>query len=174
MKLFLPLLFVLALFVPSAMAHGGAEKRSGPITAYYSQDPLSPLVGETVRSTFVLRDDLGHSMANWPVTVTLIDTFYGDESKDTQVLARLEHTDANGSVTFEYVFTKENYFDLEVGLHDRSGEDQTIGFLIQPRNAVEKVVSKHGWLLIGFATLVLIGALGWLTQLTQRLTRRSV
>ena len=66
--------------------------------------------------------------------VTLIDTYYGDESQDQIISSEVKKTDANGALEFSFTPTKENYFDIELVFKDPvSGEEVTTGFLVQPR-----------------------------------------
>lgn len=118
----------------AAIAHGGVEKTTGKTSVYITQSPISPLVGETVKFTFVLKQGVNTPLRNLPVTLTLIDTFYGDESKDKVILTEQKITDANGAFNFTYTFPKENYFDIDLQFTDpETGEKENTGFLIQPR-----------------------------------------
>lgn len=145
---FLSLLFFLFaaifLFFPreTVSAHGGFEKRAGTVVVYVKQQPLSPLVGEKVQFWLSFRDEGDSSAKNlndqdlvhWPVQLSVIDTFYGDESKDTILYQKDFITDPNGGFNFEYTFTKENYFDIDLRLKDKKGISQQTGFLIFPRD----------------------------------------
>ncbi len=132
------LLVVFILFFVSfgyACAHGGVEKHDDNVRVFLKQEPLSPLVGEEVKFYFTFTDaatDL--ALKNLPVTLTLIDTFPGDESKDTEIFSQDMTTDVNGSLDFTYTFTKENYFDIDLDFIDpttkASGE---VGFLVESR-----------------------------------------
>ncbi len=119
---------------PSAYAHAGVMKNAGDIDVILKQSPLSPLVGENVSMTFIFTEHDGNEqMRGHDVKLKLIDTFYGDESKDRVVLQKHYTTDVNGVISFEYAFPKENYFDVELVFLDQSGTLQQIGFLVQPR-----------------------------------------
>src|SRR5437016_2673281 len=134
------ILTVLIIALPMvALAHGGFEKSAGNLTFFMIQNPVSPLVGEQVNINVVVaqKADALKRLVNTPVHLRLIDTYYGDESKDKVILTRDVTTDANGSFDFSYTFPKENYFDVELTVTDLiSGEEDTTGFLIQPRAAV--------------------------------------
>lgn len=134
---------LVAIFLPKVVfAHGGFEKRAGSVVVYVKQQPLSPLVGEKVQLWLSFRDE-GDTLAKnlndqdlvkWPVQLSVIDTFYGDESKDTILYQKDFITDPNGGFSFEYTFTKENYFDIDLRLKDKKGMSQQTGFLIFPRD----------------------------------------
>lgn len=126
----------LLLLTPiAALAHGGVQKSAGNVTVYITQSPISPFVGEEVQFTFVLgKTNSLDRLRQWPVTLTLVDTFYGDESRDKIMLTEQKTTDANGAFNFTNTFPKENYFDIDLQFIDPStGEKENTGFLIQPR-----------------------------------------
>lgn len=136
---------VLIFFVfnyPSVFAHGGFEKRAGSVIVYVKQDPISPLVGEKVKLSLSFRDEgisetgnlSAQNLTDWPVILSVVDTYYGDESKDEVIYNNKFQTDANGSFTFEYTFLKENYFDIDLDFKDSKGNNLETGFLIQPRD----------------------------------------
>ncbi len=119
---------------PSVYAHAGVMKNAGDIDVILKQSPLSPLVGENVSMTFIFTEHDGNEqIRSHDVKLKLIDTFYGDESKDRVILQKHYTTDVNGVISFEYAFPKENYFDVELVFLDQSGTVQQIGFLVQPR-----------------------------------------
>lgn len=131
-------IFIFTTLLPSiAIAHGGVQKSAGNVTIYITQSPISPFVGEQVQFTFVLgKIDSLDRLRQWPVTLTLIDTFYGDESKDKVILTEQKATDANGAFQFTYTFPKENYFDVDLKFKDPiTGKEENTGFLVQPRLA---------------------------------------
>lgn len=116
------------------VAHGGVEKTSGKTSVYITQSPISPLVDEEVHFTFVLKQGVNAPLRNLPVKLTLIDTYYGDESKDTVILTETKQTDANGAFQYSYTFNKENYFDIDLSFIDPTDNtEQEVGFLVQPR-----------------------------------------
>jgi hypothetical protein len=135
-KAFLTLVVIIGVsLLPTAViAHGGVEKTTGKTSVYITQTPISPFVGEVVQFTFVLKQGINAPLRNLPVKLTLIDTYYGDESKDTVVLTERKQTDANGAFQFSYTFSKENYFDIDLAFIDPTDNtEQEVGFLIQPR-----------------------------------------
>jgi len=134
---------LVSFFSPKIVyAHGGFEKRAGSVVVYVKQQPLSPLVGEKVQLWLSFRDEGDTSaknlndqdLVNWPVQLSVIDTFYGNESKDTILYQKDFITDPNGGFSFEYTFTKENYFDIDLRLKDKKAMSQQTGFLIFPRD----------------------------------------
>lgn len=128
------LIFCFLAFPVYAFAHGGVQKQAGNTTVYISQNPISPLVGEQVHITFVLKQGLNAPLRNMPVILTLIDTYYGDESRDKIILKKSETTDANGAFEFQYIFSKQNYFDVDVSFVDPTTKTRvSTGYLIQPR-----------------------------------------
>src|SRR6266404_3677583 len=131
--IFFVLFFVFA-FPSFVFAHGGFERRAGDITVYINQSPISPLVGENVKMNFVFKEEGKiQALSNFKVDMSLIDTFYGDQSKDKLILKKSFVTDVNGSYDFDYTFHKENFFDVEFTFKDPAGNIQTTGYLIQPR-----------------------------------------
>lgn len=130
---------VIAFGMPIAMfAHGMVEKSAGNVTFFLNQSPISPLVGEKVHMTFVVADrrNVSDALRSFKVKLALIDTFYGDESKDKTIFTEDKITDANGAFDFEYTFDKENYFDVELSFVDPvGGEKEVTGFLVEPRDA---------------------------------------
>lgn len=127
---------ILLLHPPlTAFAHGGFEKRAGDTVVYVTQTPISPFVGEKVTINMVFQKyDTFDRWKNTDIHIKLIDTFYGDETKDKTIYTRTETTDVNGSVNFSYTFEKENYFDLDISfINPQTGKVEETGFLIQPR-----------------------------------------
>ncbi len=125
------------LFIPTTTAaHGGFEKRAGDTVVYITQSPISPYVGEKVTINMVFQQY--NSLDRWKnldVQLKLIDTYYGDESRDRVVFTTTETTDVNGSLNFSYTFPKENYFDVDLSFtNPQTGKKEETGFLIQPRN----------------------------------------
>ncbi len=160
------LLLILALLVPiSVSAHGGAAQITGNTVVFIKQNPLSPLIGEEVFASFVLRDrkDVSRPLPNTPVRIRLIDTFYGDESKDQIILTKNIKTDANGAFEFRYTFNKQNYFDIDLTYDDpETGEELETGYLVYPRDPREVVDYKalpvsaeqkeYSWILVSFTS----------------------
>ena len=126
------LLFV--AFVQKTNAHGGVQKISGNTAVTFYQSPISPLVGEEVKITFVVSDRNFKRQPNLGGKLTLIDTYYGDESKDKVILTKPFKTDANGAFEFAYTFDKENYFNIDLQFDGQNDKSQHIDYLIQPRN----------------------------------------
>lgn len=127
-------LFLIAPF-QQISAHAGVLKKSGDIFVTFYQSPLSPLVGEEVKITFVVTDTEYKPHENLHGTLKLIDTFYGDESKDKIILTKPFITDANGASELVYTFTKQNFFSLELQFAGYEEKWQHIDYLIQPRQA---------------------------------------
>jgi len=124
---------VTMLIAPSAFAHAGVMKTSGSTDIVLYQSPISPLVGEKVRMTFVFTEhDQNDQIRELPVVLRLIDTVYGNKAADTVILEKDMRTDVNGALKFDYVFSKQNHFDVELTFDDPAGA-QTVGFLVQPR-----------------------------------------
>jgi len=156
-KLLLPIsLFPLFLLFPfTALAHGGVSKNLGNTVVYLNQSPVSPLVGENVDMNFIIRDLNNQSLANLPVSIRMVDTFYGDASKDKEILTQQLTTDPNGSLDFNYTFKKENYFDVELTYQDPvTHAPESTGFLVQPRAAV-----SYYWLAIAALAGIAAGLL---------------
>ncbi len=142
----LPVIFLTAILfatsVTESFAHGGFMKEAGSVKVYVKQVPVSPLVNEKVKFNVAFRDaaipDGGEinkqDLAYKPVTVRVVDTFYGDESKDKVVSTKVYMTDRTGTIEFSETFTKENYFDIDFAIKDDKGEVQKTGFLVLPRD----------------------------------------
>lgn len=138
------------LAVPSlVLGHGGFQKQAGETTVYIIQNRVSPLVGEEVEFNFVLKQGLNSPLKTTEVELAVIDTFFGDESKDKTIFNKTLKTDENGSIDFSYTFSKENYFDVELSFADPKTQKRvTTGFLIEPRAPKTKQAALSG-LLIG-------------------------
>lgn len=145
MKQIFLLLFALVFFTPSAtFAHAGFEKTIGSVTAYITQTPTSPLVGEKVNFSITFKKSLNEPVTNTQLKIDIIKTFYGDESKDKIVDNLTYTTDGNGVINFQYEFPSEDYYDLEINLpQEVTGTNINTGFLVQPRTLKE----KHNWLI---------------------------
>ena len=117
----------------TTFAHAGVQKRNSEFIVTFYQSPISPLVGENVKVTFVVTDHNLNSQKGLEGRLNLIDTFYGDESKDKKILERTFKTDANGAFEFEYTFNKENYFNIELQFKGREEKVEHVDFLVQPR-----------------------------------------
>ncbi len=135
---------VLYIFWPVPVsAHGGFMKEAGPIKVYVKQIPVSPLVGETVKFNVSFRDTSlpqngnlnRQDMAYKPVSVTVTDTAYGDESKDKIIFKSSMLTDSASTIEFKRIFNKENYFDIDFQIKDSKGDVQSTGFLVLPRDS---------------------------------------
>jgi hypothetical protein len=118
----------LLLSFSASLAHGGFEKRAGDTVVYVTQTPVSPLVGEpvTVNLVFQANDSL-ERWKNLDVHIKLVDTFYGDESKDKVIYQTVSKTDANGSLNFYHTFDKENYFELSELSHRLRSTSYNVG-----------------------------------------------
>lgn len=154
-------LFILALSPLYLSAHGGVEKSVGNVTVFLSQDPISPLVGEEVRMTFVFanKQDVLERHPNLEVQLTLTDTFFGNASLDKIILEKTLTTNANGGIEFSYTFNKENFFDVDMVFTDPStGLEENIGFLVQPRAEVNQLQSNDFWagLMLGIVAMLLL------------------
>ncbi len=165
------ILFFLFILPNLVYAHGGFQKQAGSIIISIIQDPISPFVGDKVKFSFTAIDQAvqvkeslnEQELTNWPVQLTLIDSFYGDQSKDKVILRKDVTTDVNGDFSFEYTFPKEGYFDIEFTLKDSKGQVQNTGFLVQPRLPKDAVIKERviaGYLILGFllgvATSILV------------------
>lgn len=155
----LTILIVVALLPSIVLAHGGVQKSAGNVTVYITQSPISPFVDEQVQFTFVLgKTDSLDRLRQWPVTVTLIDTFYGDESKDKVLLTEQKITDANGAFQFTYIFPKENYFDIDLKFKDPiTSKEENTGFLVQPRLVANNKTNYYRLISVAIGSLI-VGA----------------
>lgn len=152
------LIMVWSFWVPKVAAHGGVEKSVGGVTIFFSQNPISPLVGETVRMNFLFKDKVTfQNLIDTDVALAVIDTYRGDERKDKKIFEKIIKTDANGSLDFEYRFEKENHFDIELTFPDQKGQILTTGFLILPRQ-----VNNTGS--ISLLVIVVVFILGFFTR----------
>ena len=161
----------------------GFEKQVGNTVIYIKHYPISPLVGEKVVFYISLRDESIKSasindqdLKNFPLLLSVIDTYYGDESKDKVIYKKQIITDENGSFNFEYVFEKENYFDIELEFLDKNKNKQRVGFLIQPRstsNIVYKNVNANKKLFFTFG-VGLIGGIAIMYVFSKWKKRRVI
>jgi hypothetical protein len=153
-RMFLLAVLGIVLAMPSvAMAHGGVEHNTDDAVVLLYQAPISPIMRERVTSSFIFTDKSGNRLTNMPVTLTLTDTFYGDESKDKKVLTQNVKTDANGMVSFTYRYAKPDYYDIDLDF-DVNGSPQEAGFLTQVRNPYKT------WYSLTYIPVLFIGALG--------------
>ncbi len=147
-----------------AFAHGGVEKSTDNVVIFLTQTPLSPLVGEKVKMNFVVASSKNklERFKNFEVQLSLIDTFYGDASRDRTILSETRRTDANGAIEFVYTFEKENFFDIDLEFVDPvSKEKDDLGFLVLPRTNPTIINNTSVW---NYVTAVTIGLiLGLLT-----------
>ncbi|HYV33346.1 MAG TPA: hypothetical protein VE973_00660 [Candidatus Limnocylindria bacterium] len=135
-KIFFIISLIILVTPMLALAHGGVSQNIGNVIVYLNQSPISPLVGEKVDMNFVVRDISNQPLSKLDVKLTLIDTFYGDESKDKEILQQNFKTDNNGAFDFSYTFNKENYFDVDLDFVDPiTHKSENTGFLVQPRAA---------------------------------------
>lgn len=137
----------------TSFAHGGVEKSIDNTTIFLVQNPISPLVGEKVYFNFVFapKQNTLQRFANLPVTLKVISTYYGDETKDQTIFSKDVTTDNNGSIDFDYVFPRANYYDIELHFTDPvSKQDQATGFLIQVR-----ATQKNRWGMYTASVLIL-------------------
>lgn len=142
MKSIILVLFLLSFLFPQFVySHSGVQKRGDNTIVTFYQSPISPLVGEEVKITFSVTDLNLDRKPNSKGTLTLIDTFKGDESKDTVILTKLFKTDENGSAEFSYTFDKENHFSLNLQFDGQKEKWQHIDYLIYPR-AAGKIITR--------------------------------
>lgn len=141
-KLFLLLILTAFFTFPTkTFANAGFEERASNVTVHIIQDPISPLVGEKVKMYFNLKDESnfenphGKVLANFPAKLSVIDTYYGDATKDKEILSKDMKTDINGNFAFEYTFHKENYYEIELAFEDKDMKERELGFLVQPRKS---------------------------------------
>lgn len=163
MRIFLQILTIgfigfLLIFqlIPSAFAHAGVQKRNKDYIVTFYQSPISPLVGEQVKITFVVTDHNLDRQVEVEGNLILIDTFYGDESKDKKIFDKKFITDANGAFEFEYTFDKENYFNIELVFKGEEDKADHIDFLVQPRKGKDRssISLSTAATLFGFGSLV--------------------
>lgn len=142
-RIFAALNILLFYFLSASIgfAHGGMKQIGGDIIVTDFQTPLSPYVGEKVTSTYIFTNSANVRLVNKPVTLKLIDTYYGDQSKDKVILTKQMTTDVNGIIFYDYTFNKANYFDTELTFTDSHNVLQTIGFLIQTRDRTSPYLS---------------------------------
>lgn len=126
----------IALCAPAiSSAHGGFEKGVDDFRIFVNQDPISPLVGESVTTYIQVMTQEIKPIPDLPVTITLIDTAFDDEPNDEVVYVKHYRTNINGSLNFDYTYDKENYFDIEVSFKDpQTGRDEQTGYLVLPRD----------------------------------------
>lgn len=153
-------------------AHAGVQKKGDNIIVTFYQSPISPLVGEEIKLTFVVTDQNLTPKINTEGALILIDTFYGDESKDKVILTKQFTTDANGAVEFTYTFDKENYFNIELQFKGQEEKWQHIDYLIQPRQT-GKIITKTQDLRV-FQLLFAVGTGAVLSIIAGKILRSRV
>jgi hypothetical protein len=102
---------------------------------------------------FSLKDNKNQPLKNLSVRLVLIDTYFGDQTKDKIILTKEIITDVNGDFEFDYTFPKQNYFDVELNFADPvTHEDLNTGYLVQPRSLVKDKI-LDGLILVGSLTI---------------------
>lgn len=155
----------LLIFPNPSFAHVGVQKRSGNTIVTFYQTPLSPLVGEEVKITFVVTDIDLKPRRSLKGILTLIDTFYGDESKDKKILDKRFETDANGAFKFSYTFEKENFFNINLQFDGQEERWQRIDYLIQPRKTGTIITRIKDISIFVVIISGLVGISGWILGL---------
>lgn len=135
-----------------ASAHGGSSRVTDDAVINILQTPISPLVGETVKSNYTFEDKANNRLKDLAVTFTLTKSALGDESKDQHMNTYHFTTDANGQIEFDYTFKEAGYFDADIDF-DINNKSQSAGNLIQVRNKTlalpAALMAAVGGLLIG-------------------------
>jgi hypothetical protein len=168
--LLISIVTALLVSVSSASAHGGVQKQAGDITVYLTQMPLSPIIGEDVKMTFVFSKGLNKQVKDLDVELTLIDTFFNDATRDTVILTEKKRTDVNGAFDFVYTFDKENYFDVDLKFVDpETKEEGDIGFLVQPRYRA----SLGMIILVNVLILAVVSAVVWRMIIKSKSERKT-
>src|SRR3989338_9251838 len=92
------LFFYLVVFSEEAVAHGGVQKLGGSTVVTIRQQPLSTLVGEKVKFTFVVSDPnfIPDPKLSGVLSVYKIETI-GGKAKDVKLLEKSFITSANGA-----------------------------------------------------------------------------
>jgi len=136
----LTLLFLCGVVFPTKInAHGGVQKLGGSTVVTIRQTPLSPLVGEKVKFTFVVSDPNFIPDRNLRVTLSLwkIEIVEG-KAKEIKILERPYLTSANGAFDFEYTFAEEKEFYLAFEFEGRKGGD--FHYVIKPRMITKEML----------------------------------
>lgn len=161
---------------------GYAHSGEGLIEDYivsYTQEPLSPFVGDTVKASIIIRDKNGDPVSDLEgeliVKQLVVDEYVGEDPEQSykEIYNKKDKTDLNGTVTLEYIFGKEAAYDVEFHWRDDE-ENQSAGMQILPRNKSqsfsEKNIIKNVWLMTGVAMAgIIIGSIGTFILLTATL-----
>ncbi len=170
--------FIFMFFTYSSYAHSGGGL-IGDYVVSFTQEPLSPLVGDFVKVTITINDKNGQPVTDLKgkllIKQLIVKQYVGKESDQdyNEIFSKQEKTGLNGNIALEYKFQEEAVYDVEFHWGEDE-ETQSTGMQIQPRNqssffsptsAIENI-----WLLVGVATTgVIIGAIGTSILLTTTL-----
>jgi len=157
---------VFLYFSQSVLAHGGVEKSAGNILVTLFQTPLSPLVGEKVNFAFILTNPAKTKvLKNKRARIVVTQTTTGDASKDKIVYTQTVKSDVNGTINFDYAFSKTNYYDIDLELGKPNDEANTTGFLVQPREDLQNNVQFLEIILVISIILNFVFLFYWLRNL---------
>lgn len=139
------------------LAHGGVQQHVGDTHVTLIQKPLSPLINETVKLSFVVTGADDEPLRDFAVTMRILQTKASGDA-DEEIFSAQGMTDQNGVIEFEYVFAEERDYDVSLvfaGVASEAGHE--IGFLVSPRDVRQPTGYPTSRVLMAMGIGVLIG-----------------
>ena len=154
------------------MAHGGVQKLGGSTVVTIRQQPLSTLVGEKVKFTFVVSDPnfIPDPKLSGVLSVYKIETI-GGKAKDVKLLEKSFITSANGAFEFEYIFLEEKEFYIDFDFEGRKGGD--FHYVIKPREVKKEMIPLQDRLVEVLIAFGLGSGLTFLIMFSRRGKRKN-
>jgi len=170
----------LSLLVPQQVfSHSGTGQEIGKYHISFTQEPLSPFIGENVKVSLRVTDENDNPVSNLKgdiiIKQTVINKYVGKDAKQEQKerYKKRESTDTDGNVGFEYTFQEQGLYDIEF-IWGQNKETESAGLELFPRDprsfisATESM--KQIWLFVSIAfSGVIAGSIGTFILLTTTL-----
>lgn len=155
---FVVFLFLLFVFSTNfVFAHGDGEIIDG-VKVSFTQEPLSPFVGENVVVTVSVEDEDGNVMSNFSgdIQIFYVSTkqYQGGDVQESRELIYESHadTDSSGNSFVEYVFEDEAVYEVVYLWNNRQDSASHIVFPREPSSFfTESEIGKRIWLFVGIA-----------------------
>lgn len=179
-------LFILSLLVAftllspqQALSHSGIGQEVGKYHISFTQEPLSPLVGENVKVTIRVTDENDEPVSNLKgnliIKKTVIKQNVGKDAEQEQkeIYRKRETTDTDGNVGIAYTFNEQSLYDVEFSW-GQNEETESAGLELFPREphsftSINEDL-KQIWLFVGIAfSGVIAGSIGTFILLTATL-----
>jgi hypothetical protein len=167
------------LYPQQVLSHSGIGQEVGNYHISFTQEPLSPLIGENVKVTVRVTDENDKPVSNLKGNViikkTVIKRYVGKDAEQEQkeIYKKPGITDTDGSVGIAYTFNEQSLYDIEFiwGQHEAT---ESAGLELFPRDphsftSVNEAL-KQIWLYVGIAFLgAIVGSIGTFVLLTATL-----